>query len=36
MVGMIDINKTSKYEIFKKSAIKKAAAPNTGGEIIAP
>ena len=30
------MSSTSRYDIFKKSAIKNAAAPSTGGEIIAP
>ena len=27
---------TSKYEILRNSAIRKAAAPSTGGEMMAP
>jgi hypothetical protein len=30
------IRSTSRYEIFRNSAIRKAAAPSTGGEMIAP
>src|SRR3954449_2816869 len=33
---MVAIQITSRYEIFRNSAIRKAAAPSTGGERIAP
>jgi hypothetical protein len=33
---MVAIQITSMYEIFRNSAIRKAAAPSTGGEMIAP
>ena len=33
---MVAIQITSMYEIFKYSAMRKAAAPSTGGEMIAP
>src|SRR3979409_1302992 len=36
MVGTVAIRITSRYEIFRNSAIRNAAAPSTGGERIAP
>src|SRR6201991_2639368 len=36
MVGIVAIQITSRYEIFKNSAIRNAAAPSTGGDRIAP
>src|SRR5262249_53021589 len=33
---MVAISNTSRYEIFRNSAMRKAAAPSTGGEMIAP
>src|SRR5450432_2805304 len=36
MVGIVAILITSRYEMFRYSAMMKAAAPSTGGERIAP
>src|ERR1700754_2046523 len=36
MVGIVAIQITSRYEIFRNSAIRNAAAPSTGGDRIAP
>ena len=33
---MTAISTTSRYEIFRNSAMRNAAAPSTGGEMIAP
>src|SRR6266576_3963180 len=33
---IVAISSTSRYEIFRNSAMRKAAAPSTGGEMIAP
>src|SRR5215210_9483500 len=33
---MVAIQITSRYEIFRNSAIRKAAAPSTGGDRMAP
>jgi hypothetical protein len=33
---MTAISSTSRYEILRNSAMMKAAAPSTGGEMIAP
>src|SRR6266850_3568273 len=33
---MVAIQMTAMYEILRNSAIRKAAAPSTGGEMIAP